>query len=238
MEYNKTKRTLEKIAGILGIISAALFLILTLVLIVMAFMYFFGAFDYTYIVDYDFSTGQPIFNTTSNSIVGIPVLLAGLVLATISILLLVFSVKLTKSPFLPNGEMRKMQGIRIWVLVLAILTGDLIVIGLMIAVLCLKDFKELTANQPVVGKQSVNHSFQQNEFYDFYQKIQEVKKLKSLDIIDKTAYKKAVTKIVIDLTKEKISLMWDFFIACVDFLIFYVYNISMEKRFMNLCWRM
>ena len=53
MEYNKAKKVLEKIAGILGIISSALYLLLALIMIVFAFRYFSGDFNYTY-YDYYF----------------------------------------------------------------------------------------------------------------------------------------------------------------------------------------
>jgi len=204
MEYNKTKGTLEKVAGILGIISASLFIILAIFLLIEAGMYFTGEYDYRF-YDYD-AYGEIYYYTVDATDEGIPYLMLGLPLLGIAILMLIFSIKLVKSPFLPNGELRNKKAARIWVLVLSILTGDLVVMGLMIAVLCLKDYKEPRVQQPINAYAPNGYNIQQpaiqNEFYAFYDKIQEVKKLKSLGIIDETAFRKAVTKIVVDITKE------------------------------------
>lgn len=204
MEYNKTKGTLEKVAGILGIISSALYIILSILLIIAAGLYFAGEYNHIY-HDYDLY-GDIYYYTVDNSADGIPLMILGLPLLGMAILMLIFSIKLVKSPFLPNGELKNKKAARIWVLVLSILTGDLIVMGLMIAVLCLKDFKEARVQQQANTYAPYGNRMQQpvieNEFYAFYDKIQEVKKLKSLGIIDETAFRKAVTKIVVDITKE------------------------------------
>ncbi len=213
MEYNKTKKNIEKAAGILGIISASMYMLLAVVLIIVAFMYFGGAFnfrDYTY--DYYYNR---VYYTVDMSEHGTPFIIIGLPLLAMSILMLIFSIKLVKSPYLPNGELRNKKAARIWVLVLSILMGDFVVIGLTIAVLCLKDFKDPNVQTqmnnvtPNAGYQFANNSSisnptaqNANNLYEIYNKIQEVKKLKSLDIIDDVAYKKAVTKIVTDIIKD------------------------------------
>ena len=92
-------------------------------------------------------------------------------------------------------------------LVLSIISGDIVVIGLMIAVLCLKDYKQPKTEKPV--KQVVNKlayvapTNAGNGYFEFYNKIQEVKRLKSLEIIDAETFKKAVAKIVKDIVEEK-----------------------------------
>ena len=177
MEYNKSKKVLEKIAGILGIISASIYMIAAIVLVINAFAAFGGAYDYEY---YDYYYGMWMYE--DRSYLGIPFMVIGIPLLAMAILMLIFSIQIVKSPYLPNGELRKKQPARIWVLVLSILMGDLVVMGLMIAVLCLKDFKEANAQQQDVSAQ--NNMYAQNplkptvqlvndqkEFYEFYEKI-------------------------------------------------------------------
>lgn len=171
MEYNKTKRGLEKAAAITGIVISSICLIVALVLV---------------IVGIDFLMNSYFEET------GTVYLLVGLYVIVVSILSLIFCKKLVKSPFKPNGELKNLQPIRIWVLVLSILSGNLIVMGLMIAVLCLKDYK-----QP----KSKNIE-QNNKYLEFYKKIEEVKKLKELRIIEADTYKKSIAKIVMDIVKE------------------------------------
>ena len=206
MEYNKTKMNLEKAASILGIISASLYIILSFILLFVAFMYFGGAYDYThdYIVGY-YGYNEPIYATKyyDMSSLGWGFLIPGLLIMTISILMLIFSVKLVKSPYLPNGELKNKKAARIWLLVLSIITGGLVIVGLMIAVLCLKDYKQpkvIMSNNVSRPTMNITTAYT-NDYYEFYDKIQEVKKLKSLGIIDDVAFKKAITKIVTDIAK-------------------------------------
>lgn len=168
MEYNRSKNVLEKIAGIFEIISASMYMLLSLLVIIAGIFW------------------------------GWLVIGVGMVMLTLAILKLIFAIKLVKSPYLPNGEIRNKQAARVWVLVLSILTCEVLTMGLMIAVLCLKDLKPSVSN----SVQNCNKQDDQAKFYDFYSKIQEVKKLKSLGVIEDVTYKKAITKIVADLIKE------------------------------------
>ena len=143
MEYNKTKRGLEKASGIIGIVLAAFLILMSLVLIINAITYFAGAHDYReyYTIGSGYSR-ERIYYTVDNRTSGVPYLIVGLYYLIISILMLVFCIKLVKSPYNQNGELRKLQGARIWLLVLSIISGDLIMLGLMIAVLCMKELLE------------------------------------------------------------------------------------------------
>ena len=133
MEYNKTKRGLEKAAGILTIVVSAieiLFLLIYMIVILttkevssVAYNYSTHTWEYVYIT---------VFNV------------AGLLLIfpiAFSIVTLIFGAKLIKSPVNPDGSVSNRTGLRITTLVFAILNGQWITTGLLIAVLCLKDFK-------------------------------------------------------------------------------------------------
>ena len=52
MEYNKTKKTIDKVAGIFGIISAIVTMVLSIIFIIVAISYFSGAHDYTQRLSY------------------------------------------------------------------------------------------------------------------------------------------------------------------------------------------
>ena len=113
--------------------------------------------------------------------------------------MLLFSIKLVKSPILPNGELRKKQAARIWLLVLSILSGSMIITILIIISLCLKDFQDVSAQKTmpasVNGNNAIQNEFNSTEF-EFIKDIQEIKKLRRLGIIDDAAFKKAVIKLV------------------------------------------
>lgn len=187
MEYNKTKRGLEKAAAITGIVMSSICLIVAVVLVIVGINYLMQGSNH-------YINGVLVSNDYQN--IGTAYLVAGLYVIVVSILLLIFCIKLVKSPFKPNGELKKLQPIRIWVLVLSIISGNLVVMGLMIAVLCLKDYKQ---PKQQVNQLNVNN---QEKYIEFYNKIQEVNRLKSLNIIDAEASKKAIAKIVLDITKE------------------------------------
>ncbi len=193
MEYNKTKNVLDKIAGAFVIVMAVIYLILSFYLIIEGYKMMQGYSGYVYW--------------------GIECLFAAFLLLTVNIVIIVFSVKLFQSPYLPNGKLRKKKAARILVLVLSILTFNLVVIGLMIAALCVKDFKDsnqmnnLMPNNGYYQQKPMNNNIgfnngNQNDYIQFLNKIQELKNLKSLGIIDDVALKKAVSKIVIDLIKD------------------------------------
>ena len=222
MEYNKAKKVLDKIAGIIGVVVASILIILSIALIISSFRYFTGEMNYLNYY-YDYYYDQYLYYEIDNSHFGWSYLLPGIYFLVSSILTLIFSIKLLKSPFLPNGQLRKKNGARIWLLVLSAITGDLVVLGLTIAALCLKDFKQpkaevasqqvqaaapqYTAAQPAfvaqpATVQTIAQDESMKEFYSLYEKIKELKKLKSLCVIDEAAFKRAVTKIVVDLTKE------------------------------------
>lgn len=196
MEYNKSKKILDKLAGIFGIIAASIYLIVAVALVVDGIIYLIGGHNYQV---YSYGYG---YRTIDISYEGTPLVFSGLFVLALAILMLIFSIKLVKSPYLPNGELRKKQAARIWVLVLSVLTGDLVVLGLSIAALCVKEFKDVNNKKQISNATTKRPAYNQEESRDFYERIQEVKKLKSLGIIEDAVYKKAITKIVSDIIKD------------------------------------
>ena len=98
-EYNKTKRIIEKIAGILCIIVSVGLAIAGAFLCYMAICYFTGAYNSTNIVN-----GVEI--EINNAYHGKLPLEGCLLLLLASVLMLIFSIKLLKTPYLPNGEIK------------------------------------------------------------------------------------------------------------------------------------
>lgn len=208
MELNKTKMNLEKAAAIIGIVIGVAYSVLSILLLVLSIN------DFTMIDFWRTEIGgthyakeyceQMVNICRSNAIAEIIMCVLTLFFG---IATLITSIKLVKSPFDENGQLKDRQGLRIWMLVLSIISGDIVVIGLMIAVLCLKDYKQPKTEKPV--KQVVNNlayvapTNAGNGYFEFYNKIQEVKRLKSLEIIDAETFKNAVAKIVKDIVEEK-----------------------------------
>lgn len=200
MEYNKTKRGLEKAAAIVGIVMGVIYCIGAIYCVCHSIYAYRLVKDWGEYYSIDSAWAAEMQNYWyTTAIVSIIMCLLTLFFG---IATLITSIKLVKSPFDENGQLKNRQGLRIWMLVLSIISGDLIVMGLMIAVLCLKDFKQPKAkktNQYVYAGQPN----EQNEYLEFYNKIQEIKRLRSLEIIDAEAYKKAVTKVIKGILEAK-----------------------------------
>ena len=209
MKYNKTKKILELISGIISIVTASICSFLAFACFVIAIDYFIGNRD-TVVSNY---LG---YYTVDMSDKGVPYLMLGLAIVIAIVILMIYAIKLIKSPYKSNGEFESKLTARVWVLIFAILTVNLPVIGLMIAIFCLKDFKQSTEQgvsienniQSAVTEKQTNvdaqsgFSANQNEVYELYQKILEIKKLKTLEVIDEATFKRATSKIVADLIKE------------------------------------
>lgn len=205
MEYNKTKRGLEKAAGILTIVVSA-------IEIVALILYFMAILHVTVIVDYNVdSWGRyttPIYGSAINY--GSFMLLFPI---AFSVITLILGAKLIKSPVQADGTIKNRNGIRITALVFAILNGQWVTTGLLIAVLCLKDFKapsqqigEFAGNVAGSTKNTyaakVSATQNQNSIQSIDSKISELKHLKELGVIDDEAYNKAIDKIINDYKKE------------------------------------
>lgn len=173
MQYNKTKRGLEKAAAILGIIVSAMDIIAFFILFILGLIYS---------TSMDYLTYMYASTFIATGIIGIAA----------AIPTLIISIMLVKSPIDENGNLKNRNGIRIGLLVLSILSGSLVVAGLLIAVLCLKDF---------VGKPQTQ-STQNNQIKTVEEKLAQIKNLKELGVIDDETYKKAVQKVFNDVLKN------------------------------------
>ena len=201
MEFNKTKRGLEKGAAIFSVVMFSIQIVSYLVLAIVGLYFltnqviigyqfdgYFSDYYYDPVYGYDYATGTLC-------------LLLGIVLLTFSIVGLVFSAKLIKSPLQEDGSVKNRTGLRVTLLVFSILTGNWITAGLLIAVLCLKDFKQTAVQavntNPAVTTTSVNQTQPQSTSIDA--KVAKLKEFKELGIIDDETYKKAIEKIIKDL---------------------------------------
>lgn len=213
MQYNEAKRNLEKAAGILGVITSALFLVGFLAMFILGCMSVAvtetveSSNAYGYVVDY--------YQETSIDMAGLVMIIVGLLLAILSIVRLVYCAKIIKSPVLPNGQLLNTQKARICAVVFSFICGELITAGLVIAVLCLKDFTDQVAPMPVTQNMVATpdlpkHDVQpkpvaehailakpENPKYNLGldEKIAELNKLESLGLIDAASYNKAIDRL-------------------------------------------
>ncbi len=207
MEYNKTKRGLEKGASIYAVIVYSLMIIMSITLIVCGIViantmqqvqeynpmkyynsgHYIGGYDYYY---------------RKIPELGLPYIIIGVILLGVTIAALIVAAKLIKSPVKPDGTIQKRTGKRITLIVFSVLSGNIILLGLMIAVMCLKDMKEpkpvyQQMVQPVRNMQYVqSRPIQQNVGVSLDDKVNQIKHLKEIGVLDDDAYKKAITKII------------------------------------------
>ncbi|MBQ7466964.1 MAG: hypothetical protein IJS74_02700 [Clostridia bacterium] len=138
MEYNKTKRGLEKAAGIVGVVASSI-LILTFIILLIYCITQSGTYEYEYYDHFgDVHTYVEYINPQIATFIGLYCFICIFNIA-LNILALIFSAKVIKTPVQADGTITQRNGSRISMLVFNILTGKLVSAGLMIAVLCLKD---------------------------------------------------------------------------------------------------
>lgn len=172
MVYNKTKRGLEMAAGIVGIVYSAIAFIGAIYYLVLQF------------IVYDIIT------------TGFALGLFSIVMALFTVCSLIFSAKLIKSPFVKDDIVKNTTTIRVIAMIFAGLTGNIVTLGLMIVVVCLKDFVEKSSKvkqKTIVVQQEIKRP----DTID--SKVAEIKRFKELGIIDDEQYAKAIKKIVEDI---------------------------------------
>ena len=180
MVYNKTKRGLEKAAGIVGVVVSALeILVLLIAMIDLAAM---SAYEAAY---YGYTLYGP-----SALVLILPI---GFALAS-----LILSALVIKTPVQPDGIVKQRNGLRICMLVFLLLDGQWVAAGLMIAVLCLKDVKPAVQNNQKVANVSVPVTGAEMP-RTIDEKVAELKHLKELGVLDDDTYKKAINKILKDI---------------------------------------
>ena len=176
MVYNKTKRGLEKAAGIVGVVVSS---IETLI-----FLYY-AALTTSIMAYYG----------------GVPIAYAWLLseyllFFAFSLISLIFYASVIKSPVQADGTIKQRKGRRICVVVFSFLSAQWVTMGLMIAVLCLKDLQTAVAEPSQSPQTHVSTPIQVPQTLDV--KIAELKHLKELGVLDDETYKKAVNKILRD----------------------------------------
>jgi len=194
MEYNKTKRGLEKAAGIIGIISSLIGMLLALYVFVKSCM---DLAKYKQIY-YQIANSATIYRSLT---VNYPLYICLIIFSSLyicsSLGLLIFSSCIIDSPIKENGEIINTTKLRITFLIFAILTMNFISVGLIIAVLCLKDFET-----PRLNSNSDELSVVAMQPNSIESKVAELKHLKELGVIEDEAYNKAIDKIINDYKKE------------------------------------
>ena len=175
MEYNKTKRGLEKASGIVGVVISSIVTVLWLYEVIVCISLFvtwgmYSSLLMTYLIMY-------------------------FIELAFSVVTLITYASVIKSPVQEDGTIKPTKGRRICVVVFSALTAQWVTMGLMIAVLCMKDFKDgqpsYTTNVGYQGQRPVQAAPSSIDG-----KIAELKHLKELGVIDEEGYKKAVERLL------------------------------------------
>ena len=204
MVYNERKRSFEKTTGIFGIVFSALQIIVLLSLLIVIL----GAPEGFYNGEH----GKIIANAFFKDSIVTTLLFVSIYVALFSILMIIFSAQLIKSPVSTDKtQISKRNGVRICTLVFSILSGQGILIVLTIIMLCMKDFVPeetqvyLVEKKPVTKTQQASPAAKvtptkpkENKVLSIEEKIAKVKQLKELGVIDEETYKNAVQKIIND----------------------------------------
>lgn len=130
MEYNKIKRGLEKSAGIVGVTVSSIEIFTVFIIMLWCLS-----------VNPNNANMAPI-----PSIVGTTAFVL-LIPMGIMIANLVFNAMVIKSPVRADGTVKQRIGIRICILIFSFLDGQWVTLGLIIAVICLKDFAQKTGTE-------------------------------------------------------------------------------------------
>ena len=215
MVYNKTKRNLEKAAGIVGVVFSSITVFVYAIAAVMAIIWAWNFNSITVFVGYNGS--YPIYETIDYTAMYIGLFFACLIMFAFSLVTLILSAKVIKTPVEEDGTIKNRKGLRICCLVFSILSGFLVSAGLMIAVLCLKDVPGQKAQntqnnqasvkvspvqkvaEPRVIQPVVNNAQKEQEFV---KRLNELKDLNSLEIFDEATLKKCINKLIEDYLKK------------------------------------
>ena len=194
MQFNKTKRTLEKVAGILTTVFNSIWIIGSIVLIIAVnqpiynLSYYWNGHDYipesSYYVRPDATFLTILF----------------IILLIFSIIGLILSILLIKSPLKADGTVKPRNGIRITLLIFSILNALWVTSVLLIIVLCMKDFVD--PNNSPVANTIYNLKNPKPYAQTTEGKIAEIKHMKELGVIDDETYERAIKKITDDLLKD------------------------------------
>ena len=197
MEFNITKRKLEKGTAIYSTIAFSLLLVASIVVYILC--------NTTNVSIYDSSDGSYFYGSIVNTPLGAAYFSISIIEFFVSIVCLILSAKLIKSPLQADGTIKTRTKIRVTLLIFSIFSGNIVTLGLIIAVLCLEDFKNpqtqkakptdvKVQTKPVKATKRTTHSSTPNE-----EKLAELKRLKELGLIDEENYKQAVSKIIASL---------------------------------------
>ena len=211
MTFNKTKRTLEKTSSIIGIVLSSIAILGYIALLVIG-IYFTDVFfdDFYYVEDVPYRV--------SYAYIGRLYITLSVFMIAFSILVIVFSSILLKSPINADGTLKNRKKYRICMLIFTILSGNWISSGFMIAVLCCNDYvveNGQSVNYEKAPLQASNYStdkvniltsnvntftsdikFSQKDAYEFYSNLVELKHLKEIGVIEEEVFKNAVEKVV------------------------------------------
>ena len=136
MVYNQTKRKLEKCAGVIGTVisSVALFMLVYYMLIfILATTSASAASSVAELATALGALGPMVISLVGGAAI-VLIIPIGFVVVN-----LVYSIIAIKNPVLPNGMIKNRDGARMVLIIFSLLTGNVLILGLMIAVYCMRD---------------------------------------------------------------------------------------------------
>ena len=181
MVYNQTKRKLEKCAGVIGTVLSSLTLFTLVYYMIMLILATSSVSAANSVISMASALGS--IGALLLSLVGwvalVLIIPIGLVVVN-----LVYSIIAIKNPVLPNGMIKNRDGARMVLIIFSLLTGNVLILGLMIAVYCMRD---------VVRDNNVQQTQPQANSLDA--KIAELKKLKEAGAISEEQYIMAINRL-------------------------------------------
>ena len=211
MIYNKTKRGLEKAAGIVGLVVSILQIISCVVVIIVGIFGSCGEFNYVRTI---YSGGVEVGREHVNLCTEYTIqLICGVISLALVIATLIYCAKIILTPVKDDGTLINRTGTRICAIEFTILTGNWVSAGLLIAVVCLKDYVGFDGTtispelnnvdqnlmQPNLNNADPIQSYageEQNKVKEFTKNLLELKHLNKIGVIEDANFKKAVQKIV------------------------------------------
>lgn len=187
MVYNRTKRALEKAAAIIGVVVSMVVLVYVCVTLAK-----------------DVAKGVQQLTTFSSIDQNLIYSIVGSVIDFIIYLTLaVLCITVIKTPVHEDGEVSNRKGVRIAIIIFAALAGNTVVFGLMIAVMCLKDFPTGNYVKPVEQADSnvkdlhINNEQGEELELSIEEQIAQLKKFKEMGVLDDETFKQALKKIIL-----------------------------------------
>lgn len=177
MIYNRTKKQLEKAAGIIGIVFGAFQCFYGIIMIMSYIASYYRYNDY------------------------FVMLVWGVILFIIATSNIIFSSLILTSPIGADGKVKNKKVIRIFALISNFCSGIIISFVLELVAIVLPDYIPME-HQTVMDYAHTGQTDVSKQQNSLDAKVAEIKRFKDLGIIDDETYKKAIEKVISDISNK------------------------------------